>query len=44
MEVKSLHVPPENILQGELETLIIATIQTLNVVIKIWKILNFPAG
>ena len=29
MEVEFLHVPPENILHGELETLIIASIPTL---------------
>lgn len=29
MEVETLHVLPENIKHGELETLIIATIQTL---------------
>ena len=34
MEEESAHVPPENMLNEELETLIMACIQTLNGVIK----------
>ena len=34
MQVESAHVPPESILNEELETLFIASIQTLNAVIK----------